>query len=138
MSQAIILLLTCSLLGGPTSASAQSGPIFRTAETAARAVTTNEALAAQSRSKGTSVVTGAVIGAITAAAITAWAAASYGENEGGKFCANCMLQWSALSVPVGAGLGAGIGFAVASIRSSATAGGRFPQKQAGVAISARF
>jgi hypothetical protein len=40
------------------------------------------------------------------------AAAKYGENEGGEFCGRCFLQWSAIAVPVGAGIGAGVGYLI--------------------------
>ena len=59
---------------------------------------------------------GGLIGGGTAAAITVWAAASYGENEGGKFCTGCFAQWSTITVPIGTAIGAGIGFAVDLIR----------------------
>lgn len=34
------------------------------------------------------------------------AASKHGSNEGGEFCARCFVQWSAVSIPVGAGIGA--------------------------------
>jgi hypothetical protein len=130
-SRAIFVLVTAGLLAGPVTASAQ-GPIARSAEAAVRATLAKEVPPSQTRSKAPAVVTGAVIGAVAALAITTWAAAVYGENEGGKFCANCLWQWSMLSVPVGAGLGAGVGLAVASIRSSAMPGGPVWPGRAGV------
>ena len=59
---------------------------------------------------------GGLIGGATAAGITVWAAASYGRNEGGKFCTGCFAQWSTMTVPVGVAIGAGIGFAIDLIR----------------------
>jgi hypothetical protein len=40
------------------------------------------------------------------------AAARYGGNEGGAFCSRCFVEWSAFSVPIGAGIGAAIGYAI--------------------------
>ena len=134
----LIVIVIVSLSVAPIAVSAESGPILNMAEAAARKAVADEPPPTQPRSKGPSIVTGALIGAAAALAITGWAAASYGENEGGKFCSNCMLQWSAVSVPVGAALGAGIGVAVAGIRSSAAPGARLPERQMGVSIATRF
>jgi hypothetical protein len=41
---------------------------------------------------------------------TALAASKYGANEGGEFCGTCFARWSAISIPVGAGVGAAIGY----------------------------
>lgn len=38
------------------------------------------------------------------------AAARYGDNEGGAFCARCFVEWSAVSIPAGAGIGAAVGY----------------------------
>ena len=70
------------------------------------------------RSGGHAAAWGAAIGAASALAVTAWAASSYGENEGGRFCSGCLIQWGALSVPAGAGIGLGIGFAIDKVRHS--------------------
>ena len=43
---------------------------------------------------------------------SAIAAAKYGENEGGQFCGRCFMEWSAVTVPVGAGAGALIGYLI--------------------------
>lgn len=40
------------------------------------------------------------------------AASTYGSNEGGEFCTRCFLQWSAVSLPVGAGIGAVVGYLI--------------------------
>jgi hypothetical protein len=55
---------------------------------------------------------GAAVGAGAAAAVTYWAAATYGENEGGRFCTGCFMQWGAASIPVGALVGALVGHAL--------------------------
>ena len=52
---------------------------------------------------------GAIVGASAAAAVTAWAANEYGNNEGGRFCTGCFLAWGVYSVPVGALVGAAVG-----------------------------
>ncbi len=65
------------------------------------------------------VMWGALSGAVTAAAVTFTAAARYGRNEGaegGRMCGRCFLEWSSITVPVGTGIGAAIGFAVQQIR----------------------
>lgn len=84
------------------------------------------------------VKTGALIGAAGALAITAAAAAEYGNNEGGRFCGPCLVQWSAFTVPVGAAIGAAIGYGIDRAHRSVTAVPVFSRKQAGVVVSARF
>ncbi len=61
----------------------------------------------------------AFTGAGAAFAITAVAAATYGRNEGAESCGGCLVQWSTMTVPVGAALGALIGFTIdmASVRT---------------------
>lgn len=84
------------------------------------------------------VVIGAVIGAGAALALTAAGASRYGENEGGEFCSPCMLQWSLVSVPVGAAIGASIGYGVHRARRSVTATPLITRRSAGVMVFARF
>jgi hypothetical protein len=74
----------------------------------------NETPAAQAvtRSGHRATRWGIAVGAVAAASVTAWAASSYGENEGGRFCSRCFMQWSALSIPVGATAGAGVGYLI--------------------------
>ncbi|HEU4936161.1 MAG TPA: hypothetical protein VFT39_06900 [Vicinamibacterales bacterium] len=43
---------------------------------------------------------------------SAIAASKYGENEGGEFCGRCFMEWSAITVPVGAGAGALVGYLI--------------------------
>jgi hypothetical protein len=44
--------------------------------------------------------------------VSAIAASKYGDNETGQFCTRCFMQWSAISIPVGAGIGAGVGYLI--------------------------
>jgi hypothetical protein len=84
------------------------------------------------------VATGALIGAAAAFVGTGLVARSYGENESGRFCGACMFQWSALTVPVGAGIGAVIGFGIARARRSVTAVPIFSRSAGAVFVTARF
>jgi hypothetical protein len=56
---------------------------------------------------------GAAIGAAGAAAVTYWAASTYGENEGGQFCDRCFWTWGAWTMPAGALVGALVGSQIA-------------------------
>jgi hypothetical protein len=84
------------------------------------------------------VATGALIGAAAALVATAAAARTYGENESGGFCGGCMAQWSVFTVPVGAGVGAIVGYGVKRMRRSVTAVPVFSRKAAAVVVTARF
>jgi hypothetical protein len=55
---------------------------------------------------------GIAIGIGAGLAIAGYSAARYGENEGGRFCGACFIRWSAIAVPVGAGIGAAVGYAI--------------------------
>jgi hypothetical protein len=61
----------------------------------------------------------ALTGAGVAFAFTALGAARYGGNEGGGACGACLVQWSTMTVPIGAVIGAAIGFSIdrASVRT---------------------
>jgi len=54
----------------------------------------------------------ALAGAGAGFAVATGAAARYVENEGGRFCGACLAQWSIVTVPVSAGLGALIGLTI--------------------------
>lgn len=45
-------------------------------------------------------------------AASAIAASKYGENEGGEFCGRCCVEWSAITLPVGAGVGFTVGYLI--------------------------
>ena len=64
------------------------------------------------RSGSRSLGKATLIGAGAGLALVAGAAAAYGMNEGGGFCGACLGQWSLAVVPVGAGVGALVGFAI--------------------------
>ncbi len=93
----------------------------------------------QRRQRGRSpVATGALLGAAAALAATAAAARTYGENESGRFCGACMVEWSALTVPIGAGIGAAIGYGVQRARPSVTPVPIFTRQAAAMVMVARF
>jgi len=81
------------------------------------------------------VLIGALVGAGVTLAVTAVASAKHGEKEGGEFCYNCLARWSAVSVPIGSGIGALVGFAAARSHPSLGPGSRLP---AGIAVKLRF
>lgn len=94
------------------------------------------------------VVTGALIGAGVGVVATALAASAYGENEGGRFCGRCFVEWGVVAVPVGAGVGAAVGalFRAVSHRPNLkrpaaryiTGSPVFRRRGAGVVVTARF
>lgn len=101
------------------------------------------------RSGGHATAWGTAIGAGAAMSVTYWAAASYGENEGGRFCGGCFLQWGAASIPAGTAIGAGVGFAIerarrrtvfvaASRRTSIATQPLFVRRGAGILMTASF
>jgi len=55
---------------------------------------------------------GALIGGSVAFVATYAAASKYGENERGKICGPCLVQWGAFAVPAGAGIGALVGLTI--------------------------
>jgi len=55
---------------------------------------------------------GIAIGIGAGLAAPAIAASKYGENEGGEFCGRCFVEWSAITVPVGAGVGFTVGYLI--------------------------
>ena len=52
------------------------------------------------------------IGVGAGVSVAGMAASTYGENEGGAFCARCFTEWSAIAIPVGAGVGAAVGYLI--------------------------
>lgn len=92
---------------------------------------------------GRSALRGLLIGAAAGAALTIFAAQAEGENEGGSFCGQCVLEWGAIIVPVSAGVGAGIGALVGVALPSRqpgpwTPGARPGRRGAGVGLAFRF
>jgi hypothetical protein len=91
------------------------------------------------RAQGTSpAATGAAIGIVAAAGLTLVASARLGENDTVRICGACFVRWSLITVPVGAGAGAAIGWGVGRLRRSVTAVPLFSPDAAGVAVVARF
>jgi hypothetical protein len=114
-----------------------SSSLFR----AAAATRAGELASPPRRSHGDGVgpvAKGALIGAAASLIATALAARSYGENESGGFCGLCMLEWSSFTVPVGAGIGAAIGYGIGRARHSVIAAPMFSRKAAAVIVTARF
>ena len=70
---------------------------------------------------------GALVGAGVAAGITYWAASDYGNNEGGRFCTGCFVQWGAVTIPAGALVGAIVGHFVGGSLSAPQQGPRRPE-----------
>ena len=67
---------------------------------------------AQRQSRRSAVGWGILGGVVTGVAVAAAGASVYGENEGGAFCNRCFATWSAVTIPVGAGVGALAGYLV--------------------------
>jgi hypothetical protein len=134
LTSALPLLLAATVVAGPATARAQSpdAPDARPLTTAAAAIAGATPLAdAPARKRRNTIALGAVIGAAGAAAVTAWAASSYGENEGGRFCVACFAQWSAIAVPVGAAAGAGVGWALKASAAPSRQPGLLPSAASG-------
>lgn len=109
-----LTLIAAVILGagtafGQTPAAAESQSLAAAAAAAARAT---ELQPPPAKTRKNPVIIGAIVGAIGAAALTAMYAKQYGENESGGFCGACFAYWSPLAIPAGAGIGAGIGWAV--------------------------
>jgi hypothetical protein len=56
----------------------------------------------------------------------------------GEFAGSCSYGWSSFTVPVGAGVGAIVGYGVKRMRRSVTAVPVFSRKAAAVVVTARF
>jgi hypothetical protein len=66
----------------------------------------------RSRSRRSAVGWGILGGVVAGVAVAAAGASAYGENERGGFCSRCFVTWSAVTIPVGAGVGALAGYLV--------------------------
>jgi len=64
------------------------------------------------RSRRSAIPWGILGGVVAGVAISGSAAARRGENEGGDFCSPCFLRWSAVTLPVGAAVGALTGYLI--------------------------
>jgi hypothetical protein len=80
---------------------------------------------------------GALIGAGGAAAVTYWAAKTYGENEAGGFCEQCFAQWGAFAIPAGALVGALVGWTVSQSAGPQAGTAPVPRKTLVAPIVAR-
>ena len=112
---ALTLAVTAALLAGIGTANGQTPASPERpglAAAAAAAAQTTELQPTPAKKPKNPVAIGTLIGAGGAAALTAVAAAQYGANEGGRFCIPCLAQWGMITIPVGAGIGAGIGWIV--------------------------
>ena len=112
---AVTLAVTAVLIAGAGTAGAQTqaAPEQTSLATAATAAAqTTELQPPPAKKRKNPVAIGTLIGAGGAAALTAVAAAQYGANEGGRFCIPCLAQWGMITIPVGAGIGAGVGWIV--------------------------
>jgi hypothetical protein len=90
------------------------------------------------RRRGKGVMIGALVGAGAALIATGVMADRYGQNEGGRFCSRCMVEWSVITVPVGAGIGAAVGYGVDRARRTVTVIPVVSRRGGGVMVSAAF
>ena len=112
---ALSLLIVASLAAGTGTARAQAANVSipsRSVAAAAVAAAQQTVPDAPLKKRTNPVLIGALIGGAGAAALTAWAANAYGHNEGWSYSCACFAKWGAIAIPAGAGIGAGIGFAV--------------------------
>lgn len=149
-SRSIVAAIICCVIAAPSLARAQApAPLVPpSSDTGKRsdvfdrdsfAPTAPVATSPRSNGGGNhALIIGALIGAGAALGFTAFAASKYGENEVGEFCTRCMVQWSAVTVPVGALAGAGIGWGVGRALRSVTAAPIVSKNAKGIVISARF
>ena len=131
---ALPLLLAAALVAGPGIASAQPAavPDARTVTASGAAIADATRLSdPPARKRKNTIAIGAAIGAAGAAALTAWAANSYGHNETGTFCGACFAQWGAIAIPAGAAAGAGVGWAVKVATSPSQQPGLLPSAASG-------
>jgi hypothetical protein len=111
----VTVAVTTVLLAGAGPASAQTATPPEHASLAAAAAAAAQAtpLEAPPAKKGKNpVIIGAIAGAVTATVLTVMAAKQYGENEAGGMCGACLAYWGPITIPAGAGIGAGIGWIV--------------------------
>jgi hypothetical protein len=141
-------ILTIALVAAllPSPAAAADGPRAEGPIKAAIRNVTWQAAGASQPHHGRNTFIGAMIGAGSAAAVTYWAAKTYGENEPGGFCEGCFLQWGAWAIPAGALIGAAVGSVISHVASpqrSPRPGQTFiapvaSRRAAGVVVSFRY
>jgi hypothetical protein len=152
------LTLACALqlmLARPVAAQRAPSPGERTAPGIFQGANTpplpDPSQGQQTQRESHAVMWGALTGATVAAVATFSGAATYGRNEGaegGRMCGRCFMEWSTITIPIGTGIGAAVGFAVQQIRRQT---GRRPldphgivvspvlgKRSGGLAVSARF
>jgi hypothetical protein len=133
----------------PTAAVVPVGPRMLDATAAAviAALAQDPAPAApapsRKRSARRGALRGVLIGAGAGAALTVFAAAAEGENEGGGFCVQCLVEWGTIVIPISAGVGAGIGAAIGVMLPARQPGSWTPgpgprRRGAAVGVSLRF
>jgi hypothetical protein len=66
----------------------------------------------QGKSRRSAVGWGVLGGVVAGVVVAGVGARRYGENERGEFCTRCFVTWSAVTIPVGAGVGALAGYLV--------------------------
>lgn len=121
-----IIIATLVVTASPATALAQRPtgptPIRNSVARLAAAERTDERIvverATQSsvRSHKSAIGWGIAAGIVAGAAVTAYGAQRSGENETGQFCTSCFVQWGAIAVPAGAGVGALVGLLIDSAR----------------------
>jgi hypothetical protein len=104
-----ILLQPSGAIGGSDAARARRS----TARASISGWSTEESITQQSAGNKKSALGWSIAaGAAAGLGMAGVGAARYGDNEGGTFCTRCFVEWSAVSIPVGAGIGAAVGYLI--------------------------
>ena len=99
-------------IGALRAASQSPGRLVLEQRETGRSVAREQGAQAQGKPRRSAVAWGILGGVVAGVAVAGLAANRYGENEGGRFCTRCFATWSAVTVPVGAGVGAVAGYLV--------------------------
>ncbi len=94
------------------TASLNRGPLGLEVREDVRGVKRARSAQVRSRSRRSAVGWGILGGVVAGVVVAGVGASRYGENEGGEFCTRCFATWSAVTIPVGAGVGALAGYLV--------------------------